>query len=433
MYILYIIIYSLIMYAVQPVIWLRLLWRSKRIPEYRYNWLNRYGFHFYNKNIKPYGIILHAVSLGETLSTRPLIKALLKYYPNITITLTSMTPSGLKLANQFIPHDNIQCTYLPYDLPGSMKRFIKHIKPTVVIIMETELWPNFINILSQNNIPIIIANARLSIHSFDRYKKIHRFLLHIMQRITVIAAQNKSDAYRFRQLGFKKNQLYVTGNLKFNITINQNLRKKIKNLKNIWIKDRLTWIASSTHSGEETLLLAVHKQLLTIFPDLLMILAPRHPDRFFYVSQITKKFGFSYIIKSKGIAPTKNTQIVINDTLGELMLLYGIADIAFIGGSLVPHGGHNPLEAAAHAIPIIMGPHTFNFHDICAKLLESKGLINITDSQSLINTITTLLKHQNLRIYHGNNALTVLKKNQKTLKQLLHILNHYLPIQNSKQ
>lgn len=417
------------MYIIQPVIWIRLLWRSKQIPAYRRNWLERYGFYCY-QDIKPNSIILHAVSLGETLLTFPLIKALQKYYPNTIITLTSMTPSGLELARRFIFNDNIQCIYLPYDLPGAMKRFIKQMKPKLVIIMETELWPNFINILYQNNIPLIIANARLSIRSFIKYKKISQFFLHIMRRITIIAAQHESDASRFLQLGLKKNQLCITGNLKFDITITQDLLRKIKFLRNTWIKNRLTWIASSTHPGEEILLLEVHKQLLKIFPNLLMILAPRHPERFFNVIQITKKLGFSYIIRSNGVIPIENVQIIINDTIGELMLLYGISDIAFIGGSLVDHGGHNPLEAAAHSLPLIMGPYTFNFSDICDKLLHSDGLISISDAQSLICVITKLLKNQNLRIYYGNCAAKVFKNNQGALQKLLHLLNQYLsPIQ----
>lgn len=424
MCIIYNMIYIMIMYIIQPFIWIRLLWLSKNIPAYRKNWPERYGLYFH-KNIKTHGIVVHAVSLGETLSIKPLITALHKYYPNIVITLTSMTPTGLELANRYT-FNNIQCIYLPYDLPGSIKRFIRKLKPKLIIIMETELWPNLINILYQYNIPIIIANARLSTQSFIKYKKISRFLLCMMQHITIIAAQHKSDASRFLQLGFKKEQLYITGNLKFDITITPHLLKKIEYLKKQWTKKRLTWIASSTHSGEEILLLKVHKHLLTIFPTLLMILSPRHPDRFFNVSHITKKFGLSYIMKSSGTVPTENTQVIINDTIGELMLLYGISDIAFIGGSLVQHGGHNPLEPAAHAIPLIMGPYTFNFHDICTQLYESNGLINVSNSESLIHTISILLNNKTLRIYHGRCAAQVLQKNKGSLKKLLSLLHNYL-------
>lgn len=426
MYTICIIIYNIIIYCVQPFIWIKLLWMSKHVPAYRKNWLERYGFYIF-KNLRPGGIVLHAVSLGETLSIAPLIKALQKYYPNTIITLTSMTPSGLEMAQQFTPNNNIQCIYLPYDLPCSIQRFIKQIRPKLVIVMETELWPNLIRILYKHNIPLIIANARLSVHSFIKYKKINKFLFHIIKHITIIAAQYKSDAYKFLQLGLKQNQICIIGNLKFNITITQNLLKQIEFLKKTWVKQRPTWIASSTHPGEELLLLTVHKQLLSIFPNLLMILAPRHIERCLEISRITKKLGLSYIMKSNNIIPTTKTQVIINDTFGELMLLYGIANIAFVGGSLVRHGGHNPLEPAAHAIPIIMGPYTFNFNDICTKLHTSGGLITIFNSKSLIHILSTLLKNPGLRIYHGNCAAQVFKNNQGALKKLLDLIYKYLP------
>lgn len=427
MYILYTIIYNIIIYCIQPLIWIRLLWRSIKIPKYRKNLLERYGFYI-NHYTKPNGIMIHAVSLGETLSVIPFIKSIRKKYPNITITLTFMTPSALELSKKLISNNyNVQCIYLPYDLIGAMKRFINKIKPKLVIIIETELWPNFINILHHHKIPIIIANARLSIHSFIKYKKINKFFLYIIKKITIVAAQDKTDANRFLQLGLKPDQLNIMGNLKFDITLTHNMLHKIKILKNTWTQGRLTWIASSTHEGEELLLLAVHKKLLEKFPNLLMILAPRHPRRFLYVSKITKKFGFSYIMKSSGIIPTKKIQVIINDTIGELMLLYGISDIAFIGGSLVNHGGHNPLEPAAHNIPIITGPYIFNFQDIYVKLRKLNGLFDISDSKSLITTISSLLKNKELRIYYGNCAAKIFHENKGALQKLLNLLQNYIP------
>ncbi|WP_236840085.1 lipid IV(A) 3-deoxy-D-manno-octulosonic acid transferase [Blochmannia endosymbiont of Camponotus nipponensis] len=415
------------MYIAQPIIWIRLLWRSRRTPLYRKRWLERYGF--YQKPIKSDGIVLHAVSLGETLTAIPLIHALQQRYPKITITLTAMTPTGIELAQSKFSHNIIHCGYLPYDLPGSMKRFINQIRPRLVIVMETELWPNLINILYQRNIPFIIANARLSFRSFIGYKKFSSFVSLIMERIALIAAQNKEDASRFLKLGLKKNQLFITGNLKFDIAMTQDLLNKISFLKKTWIKKRQVWIASSTHAGEEILLLQAHKHLLTKFPNLLMILAPRHPERFINVKNMTEQAGLSYIMRSSGITPSKKTQVIINDTIGELMLLYGISDIAFVGGSLVNHGGHNPLEPAAHSIPLIMGPYTFNFHDICVKLHESNGLITVTDTESLVKAVIMLLTNQQCRLNYGYRAIKVLKHNQGALQQLLYLLDNYLLIE----
>lgn len=291
---LYMIIYNIIIYLMQPFIWIRLLWRSRKIPEYRKNWLERYAYYPKHKHIKPNSIVLHAVSVGEILSTRSLINSMKQYYPNVTITLTSSTSSGFLLARQLKQeYRNIQqYIYFPYDLPGSIKRFINKIKPKLVIVMETELWPNLINTLNQYEIPFIIINARLSFKSFDKYKKLKHFFSFIMQLITFVVAQNKTNASRFLELGLKKNKLHIIDNLKFNISITQDLTKKILFLKNNWTKGRLTWIASSTHKGEEELLLKTHKQLLTLFPNLLMILAPRHPERFHEVINITKRAGF---------------------------------------------------------------------------------------------------------------------------------------------
>lgn len=421
MHIIYIIVYSIIMYFIQPVIWVLLLWRSKGIASYRKCWLERYGL--CNKFVKPNGIIIHAVSLGEMLSAMPLICALQYRYPDIVITLTSMTPTGMELArSNSIDSINICCRYFPYDLPGVMSRFINQIQPKLVIVMETELWPNFINILYRRNIPFVLVNARMSLRSFLKYKKISCFIASIMNQITLIAAQNKEDAARFISLGFKKNRLFITGNLKFNIEVTQDLFKKVLFLKNAWIRNRKVWIASSTHSGEEILLLQAHKKLLQIFPDLLMILAPRHPERFFYVQNITEKIGFSYILKSSGLIPKKETQVVINDTIGELMLLYGIANIAFVGGSLVKHGGHNPLEPAAHGIPVLMGPYTFNFNDICDKLIKAGGLIIVTDIISIVEIVSMLLWDERLCLDYGDRAIKVFKNNQGALQQLLCLL-----------
>ncbi|URJ25076.1 lipid IV(A) 3-deoxy-D-manno-octulosonic acid transferase [Candidatus Blochmannia ocreatus (nom. nud.)] len=424
MYTIYIVIYRVILYVIQPLIWISLLWYCIRFPYYRKNWLERYGF-LNKKRVKPNGIILHAVSLGETLAAVPLVKILQKHYPGVNITLTAMTPTGIELAKSIFKK-NVICSYLPYDLPGSVNRFVSRVQPKLVIVMETELWPNLINILYKRDIPFIIVNARLSCRSFKRYKKCGYFISLLMKRVTLVAAQNIENASRFLQLGMKKDRLFITGNLKFDIEISYDLLKKISVLKKTWVKTRRVWIAGSTHSGEEIVLLQAHKILLKSFPDLLLIIAPRHLERTFSVKSITECAGFSYIMSSDKIDPSAEIQVVINDVVGELMLLYGISDIAFVGGSLVRHGGHNPLEPAAHSIPVIMGPYTFNFYDICMKLHESNGLITIFDDKSLASVITQLLIDGQARRNYGDRAFKVLKCNQGVLKNLLYLLNRYL-------
>ncbi|KEY56518.1 lipid IV(A) 3-deoxy-D-manno-octulosonic acid transferase [Serratia sp. DD3] len=417
-------VYQVLLYLIQPLIWLRLLWRSRKAPAYRKRWAERYGF--CAGKVVPGGIMLHSVSVGETLAAIPLVRALRHRYPYLPITVTTMTPTGSERVQSAFGKD-VHHVYLPYDLPGSIRRFLKQVEPKLVIIMETELWPNLINGLYQRQIPLVIANARLSARSAAGYKKIGGFIQDILQHITLIAAQNHEDGERFLALGLKRSQLAITGSLKFDISVTPELAARAITLRRQWAPRRPVWIATSTHEGEETLLLEAHRRLLITYPNLLLILVPRHPERFPTAKALAQKAGFSYITRSSGEIPSGSTQVVIGDTMGELMLLYGIADLAFVGGSLVERGGHNPLEAAAHAIPVLMGPHTFNFKDICAKLTEAGGLITVNDVDALVKEVATLLTDEDYRHYYGRHAVEVLYQNQGALQHLLQLLQPYLP------
>ncbi|SNC58537.1 lipid IV(A) 3-deoxy-D-manno-octulosonic acid transferase [Sodalis endosymbiont of Henestaris halophilus] len=417
-------IYNIVVYLIQPLVWIRLLWRSRQAPAYRRSWPERYGF--CRDKVKPGCIMLHSVSVGETLAAVPLVRALRNRYPLLPITVTTMTPTGLERVQSAFGND-IHHVYLPYDLPGAMSRFLDRVTPKLVIIMETELWPNLIKALHRRNIPLVVANARLSARSSAGYKIFRRFVADMMRRITLIAAQNEEDGARFLAIGLKKNQLAVIGNLKFDISVTPDLAAKALTMRHQWAARRPVWIATSTHEGEEKILLQAHRQLIKNYPALLFILVPRHPERFPAAEAMTIKAGFNYIMRSSGEIPTTSTQVVVGDTMGELMLLYGIADLAFVGGSLVAHGGHNPLEAAAHAIPVLMGPHTLNFQDICSKLNKAGGLITVTDVPSLVNAISTMLTDENNRLYYGYHAVEFLNKNQGALHRLLSLLEPYLP------
>ncbi|QWA11083.1 lipid IV(A) 3-deoxy-D-manno-octulosonic acid transferase [Sodalis ligni] len=417
-------IYNVIIYFLQPFIWIRLLWRSRKAPAYRRRWGERYGF--CQGKVKPGGIMLHSVSVGETLAAIPLVRALRHRYPFLPITVTTMTPTGSERVQSAFGKD-VDHVYLPYDLPGAMNRFLNQVNPKLVIVMETELWPNLIKALYQRKIPLVVANARLSARSAAGYKKFGSFTADIMGKITLIAAQNEEDGERFLSLGLKRNQLALTGSLKFDISVTPELAARALTLRRQWAPHRPVWIATSTHEGEESLLLQAHRQLLANFPNLLLILVPRHPERFPVAKEMTQRAGFSLTTRSSGEVPSPGTQVVIGDTMGELMLLYGIADIAFVGGSLVERGGHNPLEAAAHAVPVLMGPHIFNFRDICSKLAEAGGLITVTDVPSLVKEISTLLTDEDYRLYYGRHAVEVLHQNQGALQRLLQLLEPYLP------
>ncbi|MFP3014353.1 MAG: lipid IV(A) 3-deoxy-D-manno-octulosonic acid transferase [Arsenophonus sp.] len=416
-------LYQIFIYIIQPIIWLYLLWRSRKNPDYKKRWNERYGF--CNGKVIPGGILLHSVSVGETLSAIPLVRALHNSYPTLPITVTTMTPTGSEQALLAFGN-NTQHVYLPYDLHGSVRRFLNHVNPKLTIIMETELWPNLIIQLKQRRIPLIIANARLSERSAARYKKLGYFIKKLLRKITLIAVQNQEDAERFIQLGLSRKNLYTIGSLKFDISVTHELALKITILRRQWASSRPVWIATSTHEGEELIILEAHNKLLTQFPNLLLILIPRHPERFSKTKELIIKYKLRYVCRSENLMPSTDTQVIIGDTMGELMLLYGVADLAFIGGSLVKKGGHNPLEAAAHSLPILMGPYIFNFKDICIKLKQENALIIVNDSKSLILSVSRLLKNKDYRLYYGYQASKVLHKNQGALQKLLKLLEPYL-------
>jgi len=397
-------LYTALFYLIQPLIWIRLWVRGRKAPAYRKRWGERYGF--YRRPLKPGGIMLHSVSVGETLAAIPLVRALRHRYPDLPITVTTMTP---------------------YDLPDALNRFLNKVDPKLVLIMETELWPNLIAALHKRHIPLVIANARLSARSAAGYAKLGKFVGRLLRRITLIAAQNEEDGARFITLGARSNQVTVTGSLKFDISVTPQLAAKAVTLRRQWAPHRPVWIATSTHDGEESIIIAAHQALLNQFPNLLLILVPRHPERFPDAINLVRQAGLSYTTRSSGEVPSSGTQVVIGDTMGELMLLYGIADLAFVGGSLVERGGHNPLEAAAHAIPVLMGPHTFNFKDICARLEQASGLITVTDATTLVKEVSSLLTDADYRNFYGRHAVEVLYQNQGALQRLLQLLEPYLP------
>lgn len=417
-------LYTCLLYLIQPLVWLRLLWRSRKAPAYRKRWLERYGF--CHGKVKAHGILIHSVSVGETIAAIPLIKALQHRYPHLPITVTTMTPTGSQQVVKSLGN-TVSHVYLPYDLPGSIRRFLKQLQPKLVIIMETELWPNLITALYQRHIPLIIANARLSERSAKRYAKLGNAIRRLMPQITHIAAQNQFDAQRFIDLGLPQDHITVTGSIKFDIHLSEQQQQSIADLKAAWSSQRPVWIAASTHHGEDDIILMAHKHLLKSYPDLLLILVPRHPERFASVEKLINDYGLTYQLRSENQVPTPQTQIILGNTMGELIVLYDMADIAFVGGSLVERGGHNPLEPALHHLPIIMGEHTFNFNVICEQLIQANGLWVVQATKDdLSQKISQLLQDNTQRKRVGESAFLVLKHNQGALDRLLNLIDNQL-------
>ncbi|MGX2966677.1 lipid IV(A) 3-deoxy-D-manno-octulosonic acid transferase [Ursidibacter sp. B-7004-1] len=426
-------LYTLLSYIIQPLVLLVMLYRGRTLPEYRQRLSERYGF--YSKMIPPKanGIVIHAASVGEVIAATPLIKAIRTQYPQLAITVTTVTPTGSERVKSAFG-DSLSHIYLPYDLPDAINRFLKFVKPKLFVVIETELWPNLIHQIHQRKIPFVIANARLSPRSAKRYGWIKTHLREMLNEITLILAQDSVSAERYIQLGFNQQRLVNTGNLKFDLEITPELHKKVTETRvYLNLSRRAVWIAGSTHEGEEKMILDAHRKLLITHPSLVLILVPRHPERFASVEDLLRKMQMPYVKRSdqRGILP--NTQVLLGDTMGEMMLLYGLAQVAFIGGSLVKHGGHNPLEPIAFGLPVISGLHTFNFPEVFSKLRDVDGVIEIESNvEGLADAVNYLFEHPELGKEISQAGYDVLKENQGALKRHLALLSPYLESKENK-
>jgi 3-deoxy-D-manno-octulosonic-acid transferase len=404
-------LYSFLFYLATPFIFLRLLWRSRNAPDYRKRWLERLGFcpYLFNRCIW-----VHAVSVGETIAAIPLIKELKKRYPDIPLLVTNMTPTGAARVKAAFG-DSVMQTYIPYDLPGAVLRFLKRVNPIVAIIMETELWPNLFAICKAHDIPIMIANARLSEKSAQGYQRISLLTRNMLPAINMIAAQAPADAERFIALGMRAERVKVTGNLKFDLEIPHDLVVKSAALRQELGQDRLIWIAASTHQGEEEIVLAAHRLISEKIKNVLLILVPRHPERFDAMNTLAKQQGFQTARRSLKETCVASVNVYLSDTMGELLLMYSVADVAFVGGSFVPVGGHNMLEPAVLSKPILTGPYLFNFAEISAMLFAAEGMLKVENANQLAEAVIAFLSNADYRKKIGENAHHVVEANRGSL------------------
>jgi len=407
-----------------PFILLRLFWKSIKTPVYIERLQERFGF-FEKKTDRC--IWIHAVSVGETLAAVPLIKACLKLYPHLPIILTSTTPTGYERAKAVF-NNTVICGYMPYDLPGSIRRFLNRTNPCIAIFIETELWPNLLHACRKRNIPSFLANARLSERSATAYQRLGSLTREMFASLSKVAAQAEPDANRFIRLGAVKNSVSICGNLKFDMSLPKNILEEGKQLRKFLGEDRLVWIAASTHQGEEELILKAYAKLRHQLPKMLLILVPRHPERFKTVEALCKKFDFSVVTRSSGEAVVDSTQIYLGDTMGEMMLMYAACDFAFIGGSLIDKiGGHNLLEPAALGKATISGPFLFNFLTIAKEFSENNALLIVNDYSQLSACVEKLFNEPKLRQEMGARGHAIVEKNRGSLDNHLNILQTLIP------
>ena len=346
---------------------------------------------------------------------------MLQRYPTLPITVTCMTPTGSeRIQALFANEPRIQHCYLPYDLPCAAARFLDRARPKLAVIMETELWPNHIHQCAKRGIPVALANARLSERSAKGYGRFHKLTRPMLAEMSLFAVQTEAEAQRLRNLGARTETVQVTGSIKFDLTIDPQLLERASQLRGQWqALERPVWIAASTHDGEDEVVLAAHRQLLATHPDALLILVPRHPERFNSVYGLCLQQGFATVRRSSGDAVNANTSVLLGDTMGELLFLYALADSAFVGGSLVPNGGHNLLEPAALAKPVLSGPHLFNFLEIAAQLRSAGALQEVEDAEGLAVAVQRLFELPRDAQRMAEAGLNVMRTNQGALQRLL--------------
>lgn len=410
-------LYSLLLQLALPLILLRLAWRARRAPAYRQRVGERFAFGL--PALRLGGIWVHAVSVGESIAAVPLIRALQARHPELPITVTCMTPTGSERIRALFG-DRVQHCYLPYDLPWAASRFLDQLQPRLAVIMETELWPNHVRQCARRGIPVALANGRLSARSARGYGRFPGLTGPMLAELSWLAVQTAAEAERFRALGARPETVAVTGSIKFDLAVDPELPARAAALRVQWgAADRPVWIAASTHAGEDEIVLAAHRQLLARFPAALLILVPRHPERFDAVFELCRRQGFATVRRSGGSAVGARDAVLLGDSMGELQFLYALADCAFVGGSLVQNGGHNLLEPAALGKPVLSGPHLFNFLEIAARLREAGALREAGDAAALATEVARLWADPACAGDMGRAALAVLQANRGALEQLL--------------
>ena len=409
-------LYNLLLYAAAPVVWLRLAWRGVSHPEYADGWLERAGF---IPRLPAKGPIwLHAVSAGEVMSASPLIAALREALPGVPVVLTTTTPAGAECAVRLFGSQVVHF-YAPYDFPGAVRRFLNRLAPRVTILLERELWPNVIYQCHRRGIPVVLANARMTSRSERRYRWIAPLTRGMLERVSLAGCQSREQGRAMVGLGLAPERLLVTGNLKFDVALEREARIKAREIRRRWGNDRLVMLAASTHQGEEELMLAAYGELKPRFPKLLLVLAPRNPERFSYVSDLVgERYGFAS--HRRGDRVDRDVDVVLVDAMGELATIYGACDVAIVGGSFVPGiGGHNVIEPAQHGVPVITGPHYQNWEDVMTLFLEQRSMIVAQDPSSLRESLVELLSRSRERHALGERGLRVTETNRGATRMLL--------------
>ena len=416
-------LYSAALYLLVPVTVYHLIWRGFRQREYFLRWSERYAA--YGATPGEDVVWVHAVSVGEVNAAAPMVNALRRAHPGLRLLVTTITPTGSARVRA-LWGDSVAHVYLPYDLPGAVSRFLRHFRPRLALILETELWPNLLFGCRDHGVPAYIVNARLSERSLRGYRVLQPLIARALRTLRAVLAQSGADARRFVRLGAADTTTTVTGNLKYDIAVAEDWPMFTAAFRGR-IGARPVWIAASTHVDEEAAVVAIHRRLRQRWPELLLLWAPRHPERFRAVAQQAVAAGWRVATRRLTQWPDPEDAVFVIDTLGELTLFYGCADVAFVGGSLQDIGGHNLLEPAAVGTPAVTGPHLHNFSDIAEQLERAGGLRIAADADGVGEALAQLLADENARAAMAAAARALVDQGRGALQRTLQRVEADLP------
>lgn len=416
------ILYNLLIYLLQIPIAAYWLLRSIAKRSYRSKIGQRLGFGYPELDSC---IWIHAVSVGEVQAAVPLVREIARRFPGRSLLVTTVTPTGAERVEALFG-DTVTHSYIPFEMPVAVDHFFAAVKPELALVMETEIWPNLYRACGVRDIPLILVSARISPRSVGGYRRFMPLFRETLSHGIIIAAQSEADADRFRALGASPIRTWVTGSIKFDIELPAGLAERGRAFRAQTFGDRPVWVAASTHDREEQKVLDAHRRVQEKHPDALLVLVPRHPERFAEVGELVTKLGFNCVPRTGGQACNAETEVFLGDTMGELPLFYAASDVAFVGGSLVKIGGHNLLEPAALGLPIVSGPHVFNAQEI-ADMFADLGACRIVDSPAeLANAISELLGNKTLAAELGSQGRELLQQNRGALARLLGLLEPLL-------
>lgn len=411
--------YNVITYLLSPVYGLYWIFRGITSRDYWVDLGQRFGFGC--PQLTDGCIWIHAVSVGEVQASEPLVKSLATRFPDRQLLITTVTPTGRERAKRLFGDDVAHC-YLPFETPMAVNHFFDATSPKIALIMETEIWPNLYYACGRRRIPLILVSARISPKSIERYRKLLPLFSETLSYGIVIAAQSQLDANRFESLGAAPERTSVTGNIKFDIEIEESIAADGAMLRQGRFPDRPVWIAASTHDKEEELVLSAHRLIQRELPNALLILVPRHPERFATVRSLLVRHGFRHVLRTEDTDCSPDTEVLLGNTMGEVPLFYAASDVAFVGGTLVPVGGHNLLEPAALGKPVVTGPYLFSTQDIADMFAKVGASTLVNDERGLAHAVLELLADPAKASAAGEKGLALLQQNRGALQRLLDLL-----------